>query len=79
MTFPTEEAATGTGHGPLFRDFDNEAVFEDITASSTSAACKNFLLEFGPFKARIATDLTALDLETLSQKPRDPQCPIRWM
>lgn len=62
-----------------FRDLDDELVFDEAQHLATAIACKNFVVEFGADRARIAYDLNRDQFEALLTYPRDEQYPIRWM
>lgn len=64
----------------IWQDFDDKAVFEDVSDNAAAAACQNFVLEFGPTRARIARDVSQDDFQDLlGQEKRDTEYPIRWM
>ena len=62
-----------------FRDLDDKLVFEEAQHLATAMACKNFVVEFGADRARIAYDLNRDQFEALLARPRDEQYPIRWV
>ncbi|KAI0197761.1 hypothetical protein F4808DRAFT_438058 [Astrocystis sublimbata] len=79
MASPDPPAAPGS---PIakFEDFDLEAVFRKATPHATNHDSKNFVVEFGPERARIAFDLDAASVEQLLKSPRDTNTyPIRWV
>ncbi|TRX98131.1 hypothetical protein FHL15_000776 [Xylaria flabelliformis] len=63
-----------------FEDFDLEEVFKKATPHANNLASHNFVVEFGPERARIAFDLDGVDIEELLKGPRDTNhYPIRWI
>ncbi|KAI0409072.1 hypothetical protein F4802DRAFT_311446 [Xylaria palmicola] len=63
-----------------FEDFDLSDVFRKAVPHAASPTSQNFVVEFGPDRARIAFDLGAHDVEELLASPRDTnQYPIRWI
>lgn len=66
-----------------FEDFDLEYVFQATEREAGSEACKNFVVEFGSRKARVARDLGADDFRSILEEDgggaRDNEYPIRWM
>ena len=65
--------------GVEFRDLDDELVFDEAQHLATAVACKNFVVEFGADRARIAYDLDRDQFEALLTRPREEQYPVRWM
>ncbi|GAP90467.1 putative adp-ribosylation factor protein [Rosellinia necatrix] len=64
----------------IFRDFDDEEVFDDATEHAGSINSKNFVVEFGPKKARIGFNLHPQEIKTLLESERDEKnYPIRWI
>ncbi|KAI0966928.1 hypothetical protein F4678DRAFT_447735 [Xylaria arbuscula] len=63
----------------IFEDFDLERVFEKATPHAQDLASQNFVVEFGPERARIAFDLGDGDVQLLLESPRDENYPIRWI
>ncbi|RYP46700.1 hypothetical protein DL768_007133 [Monosporascus sp. mg162] len=63
-----------------FKDFDDEAVFQETAREAASENCNNFVIEFGPCRARVARDLELCDFVSMFKKdtPRDDY-PIRWI
>ncbi|KAH7031598.1 uncharacterized protein B0I36DRAFT_324269 [Microdochium trichocladiopsis] len=64
--------------GPIFQDFDEASVFEQMVNSSATADCTNFVVEFGHDRARVARNLELGHFENLYRE-RDPDYPIRWI
>ncbi|KAI0391168.1 hypothetical protein F5Y17DRAFT_441748 [Xylariaceae sp. FL0594] len=63
-----------------FEDFDLQQVFDKATPHAASLKSQNFVVEFGPERARIAFDLDADDFEGILEGPRDTKdYPIRWI
>ncbi|KAI0450682.1 hypothetical protein F5B21DRAFT_420770 [Xylaria acuta] len=63
-----------------FEDFDLEEVFQKATPHAINLTSQNFVVEFGPERARIAFDLDAVDIEELLKGQRDAtEYPIRWI
>ncbi|KAI0548560.1 hypothetical protein F4679DRAFT_550050 [Xylaria curta] len=63
-----------------FEDFDLEEVFQKATPHANNLLSQNFVVEFGPERARIAFDLDGVDFEELLKNPRDTNhFPIRWI
>jgi hypothetical protein len=63
-----------------FEDFDLDEVFQKATPHAAKLTSKNFVVEFGPQRARIAFDLDTADLEELLEGARNTRdYPIRWM
>ncbi|RYC63947.1 hypothetical protein CHU98_g2270 [Xylaria longipes] len=63
-----------------FEDFDLEEVFRKATPHAINLTSQNFVVEFGPERARIAFDLDDDDIEKLLQSQRDTnEYPIRWI
>ncbi|KAH8157962.1 hypothetical protein CIB48_g10284 [Xylaria polymorpha] len=63
-----------------FEDFDLEDVFQKATPHAVNPTSQNFVVEFGPEKARIAFDIDAVDIEELLKGNKDANVyPIRWI
>ncbi|RYP61594.1 hypothetical protein DL771_010075 [Monosporascus sp. 5C6A] len=63
-----------------FQDFDLKAVFQETAREAASETCSNFVVEFGPRRARVARDLELCDFESIfKEKTRDNEYPIRWI
>ncbi|RYP27725.1 hypothetical protein DL767_007562 [Monosporascus sp. MG133] len=63
-----------------FEDFDLKAVFEETAREAASENCSNFVVEFGPRRARVARDLELCDFESMFEKDtRGDEYPIRWI
>lgn len=63
-----------------FEDFDLDEVFQKATPHTANLNSKNFVVEFGPERARIAFDLDAAGIEKVLEGERDTKdYPIRWM
>ncbi|KAH8889516.1 hypothetical protein GQ53DRAFT_842826 [Thozetella sp. PMI_491] len=67
------------GLNEKFSDFDDKAVYCKAKTEVFREDAKNFVVEFGANKCRIAWDLTAADFATLLEERGDPHCPIRWI
>lgn len=63
----------------LFRDFDNQAVFDECQQLNLREPTLNFVVEFGGHEARIAFDLSADDVTNLLVLPASEKRPVRWM
>lgn len=55
----------------LFKDFDKEDVFNDIMAHAVDPKARNFVVEFGGERARIAKDLEAQHFVSLLKQKRE--------
>ncbi|KAI1870061.1 hypothetical protein JX265_006231 [Neoarthrinium moseri] len=67
---------------PLFEDFDDRVVFDATRQWAAAESCQNFVLEFGPKRARIARDLDTARFQDLLDHhdyERDTEHPIRWI
>jgi len=63
-----------------FLDLDDKEAFDHAEEFATDEKCKNFVVEFGPYHARIAYDLDSSRIEELLSAKRDEaRYPIRWM
>ncbi|RYO76522.1 hypothetical protein DL763_010404 [Monosporascus cannonballus] len=63
-----------------FKDFDLKAVFRETAREAASENCSNFVVEFGPRRARVARDLELCDFESMFRNPtRGDEYPIRWI
>lgn len=62
-----------------FEDFDVREVYERTLTAASDLKAQNFVIQFGPQHARIATNLDADDFEDLLLWVNDKDCPIRWM
>ena len=62
-----------------FRDYDKEDVYDDIKEAAEDPEARNFLVEFGPYSAKVARDFSADDLKTHLKKKMSPERPVRWM
>jgi hypothetical protein len=63
-----------------FSDFDDPVVFEETRINAAAETCKNFVMEFGPQRARIARDLEKEEFAYLfNNDQRAADHPIRWM
>lgn len=79
MTSP-DPPATPDSPMAKFEDFDLEDVFQKATPHAVNPTSQNFVVEFGPEKARIAFDIDAVDIEELLKGNKDANVyPIRWM
>ncbi|KAI1423080.1 hypothetical protein F5Y12DRAFT_560606 [Xylaria sp. FL1777] len=64
----------------MFEDFDLEAVFQQATPHAENIYSQNFVVEFGPERARIAFDLGSAHMKRLLESERDHKhYPIRWI
>jgi hypothetical protein len=80
MATPVATAAPDKHPSAKFEDFDVEEVFKKATPHAINLNSQNFVVEFGPERARIAFDLDADDFEGLLGSTRDTKdYPIRWM
>ncbi|TGJ88154.1 hypothetical protein E0Z10_g513 [Xylaria hypoxylon] len=66
--------------GAKFEDFDLREVFLKAKPHTENINSQNFVVEFGPERARIAFDLDSDDMELLLRSERDVKhYPIRWI
>ncbi|KAI1115246.1 hypothetical protein F5Y14DRAFT_450334 [Nemania sp. NC0429] len=80
MTSPDPPEAPGHHPAAKFEDFDLEEVFNKAVPHAGNANSQNFVVEFGPERARIAFDLDSADIEALLKAERNVQdYPIRWI
>ncbi|KAI1322002.1 hypothetical protein F5Y16DRAFT_416459 [Xylariaceae sp. FL0255] len=64
----------------LFEDFDLKEVFDKAKPHAESFTSLNFVVEFGPERARIAFDLDEAHFRNLiSSKQNEQDYPIRWI
>ncbi|OTA52831.1 hypothetical protein K449DRAFT_390679 [Hypoxylon sp. EC38] len=77
----SNDEATSGGFAIPFEDFDLEEVFKKAEFHVIDQASKNFVVEFGYERARIAFDLGIDDMkELLDQNPDEKELyPIRWI
>ncbi|RYP68997.1 hypothetical protein DL769_005384 [Monosporascus sp. CRB-8-3] len=63
-----------------FEDFDLKEVFRETAREAASENCSNFVVEFGPLRARVARDLELCDFESMfKEDTRGDEYPIRWI
>lgn len=62
-----------------FEDFDREEVFAKVKQVAVNQKARNFVVQFGPHKAKIAFDLDTDEIKDLQAWTNDEECPIRWM
>ena len=62
-----------------FESFDDEEVYNQSQSRALKDTTRNFAVEFGKDKARIAFDLSLGDVQELLIAERQPESPIRWM
>jgi hypothetical protein len=66
-----------------FHDFDDPVVYKEYMEKATSRFTSNFVVRFGPDKARIATDLSDKDVDALIHQTApgkgDQELPVTWM
>ncbi|KAI0421015.1 hypothetical protein F5X98DRAFT_289200 [Xylaria grammica] len=78
-------ASTGPPAAPdsltaKFEDFDLDEVFQKAKPHTENLRSQNFIVEFGPDRARIAFDLDSDDIKDLLRSKRDVKdYPIRWI
>ncbi|KAJ8108068.1 hypothetical protein ONZ43_g6540 [Nemania bipapillata] len=79
MSSPDPPVAPGSPTAK-FQDFDHIEVFQKAVPHAENIDSQNFVVEFGPERARIGFDLGASDIESLLKSERDVQnYPIRWI
>lgn len=61
-----------------FEDFDKQDVYERVVRRACDPAAQNFVVLFGPDKAKVALDLDTDDFEDLFIL-KDARCPVRWI
>ncbi len=80
MTGPLNQHPVVGDVGDRFQDFDLEAVYSETKREAGSKDCQNFVVEFGPGRARVARDLGVDDFRSiLDRDTREDEYPIRWM
>lgn len=64
-----------------FKNFDLEEVYDEVKKAAVDEGAQNFVVQFGPSKARIALNLNLRELKGLKHLPawKDEECPIHWM
>lgn len=62
-----------------FEDFDLEEVYDKVEGVAVDPRAQNFVVQFGPHKAKIAFDLEPDDFKDLLAWSEDDECPVRWM
>ncbi|KAI1387074.1 uncharacterized protein F4822DRAFT_412020 [Hypoxylon trugodes] len=69
------------GFAAAFKDFDLDDVFKEAEQRVVDKLSKNFVVEFGYDRARIAFDLGNEEIKELLERDPDPQkdYPIRWI
>lgn len=62
-----------------FSDFDDAAVYKDAVERNLRDVTRNFVVEFGADKARIAFDFSTPGVSKLLDAKRSEELPVRWM
>lgn len=66
-----------------FHDFDDPEIYKEYMEKAISRFTSNFVVRFGPNKARIATNLTDQDVDALVHQTApgkgDKDLPVTWM
>ncbi|KAI1373624.1 hypothetical protein F4677DRAFT_428660 [Hypoxylon crocopeplum] len=76
----SQDAPPSPGCAIAFQDFDEQEIFQKAESHVTNEGSKNFVVEFGYKRARIAFDLSSDDVkELLEQDPDEKDYPIRWV
>ncbi|KAI1104169.1 hypothetical protein F4804DRAFT_308010 [Jackrogersella minutella] len=77
----SDDDHASAGSGIVYHDFDLEDIFHQAESHVTNENSKNFVVEFGQKRARIAFDLGLDEVEELlDQNPDDQKdYPIRWI
>lgn len=63
----------------IFSDFDNADVCSESLERNLRDSTRNFVVEFGAEKARIAFDVSTEGVSSLLKTARSPEFPVRWM
>jgi hypothetical protein len=62
-----------------FRDFDKQDVYEEVVQQARdNPKAQNFVVLFGPHRAKVAVDLGPHDFKDLFLL-KDLDCPVRWV
>jgi hypothetical protein len=72
MALPTTTADT-------FSDFDDAVVYREALDRNQRDVTRNFIVEFGADKARIAFDFSTPGVAELLKATRSQEFPVRWM
>ncbi|KAK8140451.1 hypothetical protein PG984_000517 [Apiospora sp. TS-2023a] len=75
----TASSSASSSPGVQFADLDDQGTFDHAEKYATAEGCKNFMVEFGPNRARIAYNLGDPDIEERLGADRDKEYPIRWI
>jgi hypothetical protein len=62
-----------------FADYDDAEVYKNSEEQALNALTRNFVVEFGLNKARIAFDLDEGPFKSLLDTPQPFERPIRWV
>lgn len=66
-----------------FHDFDDKTTYKAFMEKATNRFTSNFVVRFGAERAKIATNLTAQDVDALVHQTApgkgDPDLPVTWM
>jgi hypothetical protein len=62
-----------------FSDFDNADVCSESLERNVHDSTRNFVVEFGADKARIAFNVSTEGVSSLLDTKRSPELPVRWM
>ncbi|KAI0165538.1 hypothetical protein GGR57DRAFT_125474 [Xylariaceae sp. FL1272] len=79
MASPNQAPAIPPTALEKFQDFDLKEVFDEATPHAVNFESRNFVVEFGPERARIAFNLDAEDIKKLIGSERDATYPVRWI
>ncbi|KAG4221577.1 hypothetical protein PC116_g29947 [Phytophthora cactorum] len=82
MMTSSADTTTPESPGPVFEDFDLEEVFKSAEQHVRDEKSRNFVVEFGSERARIAFNFDIHDAKELllDQDPdKKKDYPIRWM
>lgn len=60
-------------------DYDLESVYDDAKDAAARPEARNFIVEFGPYSAKIAHDFSGDDLKKHLEKKMSYERPVRWM
>ncbi|RFU36044.1 hypothetical protein B7463_g357, partial [Scytalidium lignicola] len=63
----------------LFRNYDDDLVYQESKARALKSTTHNFVVEFGKKEAQIAFDLDRPQIEHIFEAERSPARPGRWM
>lgn len=62
-----------------FSNFDNADVCNESLERNLHDSTRNFVVEFGADKARIAFNVSTEGVSSLLDTKRSPELPVRWM